>query len=82
MGGRAHQEVSMQGQVQRYQLKGSDQVKLNKTGSVPTIEIGEYQFTLPTNTGDLQKFVSSWQQASAQIQNLSESYGSTNVTGR
>lgn len=58
------------GSVQRYKLTGNESINVTKMGSTPVLEIGQYQFELPSNQTDLNKFVSNWQQVANEIKNL------------
>ena len=58
------------GSVQRYKLTGNETINVTKMGDKPVLEIGQYQFELPSDQQGLNRFVSNWQQVGTEIQNL------------
>lgn len=58
------------GQVQRYKLTGNDTISVSKMGQQSVLQIGNYQFELPTSQQELTKFVNQWHQVSNQIESL------------
>lgn len=47
--------------AQTYVLKGTDSIKVNKSGNSPMLEIGNYHFQLPSDTTQLQQVVRQFQ---------------------
>lgn len=60
------------GQVQRYKLTGNDTISVSKMGQQSVLQIGNYQFELPTAQPELTKFVNQWHQVSSQIDTLNQ----------
>lgn len=59
--------------MNRYQLDETDEIRVEKTGSQPVLHIGDYQFALPVQGGQLEKVKNQFRKAWGEIDNLDPS---------